>query len=40
MSEPAETPPELAHLVEVDHSLGRDRRDADFWAWQRVAEIA
>src|SRR5687768_11985937 len=39
MSAQDDTPSELAHLVEVYHRHGLQRRDEDFWAWQRVHDI-
>jgi hypothetical protein len=39
MSTQPEMPGDLAHLLEVYHRYGRDGRDEDFWAWERVDEI-
>jgi hypothetical protein len=39
MSPLSETPEEIAHLLEVYHRHGRDGRDEDFWAWDRVHDI-
>lgn len=36
---PGETPEELAALIAAYHAFGRDRRDDDFWAWQRVKDV-
>ena len=39
MSAQAETPSEFTDLVEVYHRHGLQRRDEDFWAWERVHDI-